>query len=112
MINHPFAYDGIVIYGDLAKLYISGASSGLNQEQAPIFLSILLFFTKIFGFSYPKVLLGQLLLFTTTHACLLHIYCNIKDNKKYKFDFYKLLLWTSFCFVLLGILKVVFLSNI
>ncbi len=106
MINHPFAYDGIVIYGDLAKLYITGASSGLNQEQAPIFLSILLFFTKIFGFSYPKVLLGQLLLFTTTHVCLLHIYCNIKDNKKYKFDFYNLLLWTSFCFVLLGILKV------
>lgn len=81
MIGVPFQYDGVGYYGWMAHAYLKdflGALKHFSTEQAPVFYSLQLLWTKLFGFSYPKLLAAQFLLVFLLMTIILFAHANKK----------------------------------
>jgi hypothetical protein len=106
MIAHPFAYDGLVIYGDLARRYVEGQNFSLTMEQSPLLYNFSLLWAKFFGLSYSGALLSQSLLFLLLHCGLSYCTCYFARKQGEKIPYGRFLGFSLAILLIFGVFKV------
>jgi len=89
--DYPFNYDGVSYFQSLAHAYNQGSlgaglSETMNSAQLPLYYSIQLVVSKLFGFSYPVALAVQtiltlLLCVAIAHSLYKSIFVNSRPSK-------------------------------